>query len=324
MERPVARPGTAERRLRQLSARLVRDAALLAGTAANSAKLRAARNALFVEEIASSMALAGYVLTRRELSALLTRGVALGGRALLTYESVADYADAATFVADQEATRGRRGHAHLKNEDLLELHRRACRRTSDAAGSWRERNLPAVRSGLVPPPHWLVPREIAAFTDRFAGGPPVRIPPLVWVAGAHARFLRIQPFDQGNGRVARLVANLLLRRIGWPSAAFAKPLAARYAAAIAAADGGKIEPLAQLTGEAVAGAFVRLLAVATGDDELRPLRELVPARRLDALVKAAQRGRLRVVRRAGRVLSTTTWIGEYQTTRDDPAAEVLS
>lgn len=153
---------------------------------------------------------------------------------------------------------------------------------------------------------------MASFADRFAAGPGPRAQPIAWVAGAHARLLRIQPFDGGNGRVARLVANLLLRRLGWPPAAFAGRLAARYRPALAAADGGYVAALAELTGDAVASSFTRLVAALGRSGDLRPLRELAAPGDLAALVKAAQRGRLRVLRRGARVLSTTAWIAEYR------------
>jgi hypothetical protein len=48
---------------------------------------------------------------------------------------------------------------------------------------------------------------------------------------------------------------------------------------------------------------------------LQPLADLVPPERLAATYKAAQRGRLRVVRRDGRLLSTADWLAETQASR---------
>jgi len=303
----------AEQRVRRLGVALARDAELLAAaTRSQQIALHAAREALALDEIVTSTALAGYRLTRAELGALLGRGVAVGSRRLETYNAVADYAEAARFADGLEAAGGRRNHPYIRTDELLELHQRACRRTGVAPGTWRERNVAAVRSGLVPPAHWLVPREVASFADRFASGPSARTQPIAWVAGAHARLLRIQPFDGGNGRGARLVANLLLRRLGWPPASFSGRLAVRYRPALAAADGGDIAPLAELTGDAVAASFTRLVAALGRSDDLRPLRELAAPGDLAALVKAAQRGRLRVLRRGARVLSTAAWIAEYR------------
>jgi cell filamentation protein, protein adenylyltransferase len=302
--------------LERVEAAVSQDAAALAPLAASwSAALEAAATALTLDEILSSTALAGVVMDKQEGVALLARGLAAGGRPLRDYESVADYASASRYVAEHGGLSARRPPTFIRVEEILDLHRRAMLRTGRAPGTWREHNAHAVKSGLVPPPYWLVTREIAAFVDRFVGGPPAEGSRLRWIAAAHARLLRVQPFGDGNGRVGRLVANLLLRRLGLPIAAFPGRLGARYPDALARADSGDLEPLAALFGEAVREALARFLAAARRDDPLVPLRRLVDARRLPAFIKAAQRGRLRVVRDGARLLSTCAWVAEYEASR---------
>lgn len=302
--------------LARIEAAVSRDAAALVPLAASwHAALAAAATALGLDEIVSSTALAGVVLDKAEGVALLTRGVAAGGRPLRDYEAVADYAAASRYVAEHGTVSARRPRTFIRVDEILDLHRRAMLRTGAAPGTWREHNAHPLKSGLVPPPYWLVTREVAAFLDRFVGGPPAEGSRLRWVAAAHARLLRIQPFGDGNGRVGRLVANLLLRRLGLPIAAFPGRLGARYPDALTRADSGDLEPLAALFGEAVRAALARFLAAASGDDPLVPLRRLVDPRRLPAFIKAAQRGRLRVVRDGARLLSTGAWVAEYEASR---------
>jgi Fic/DOC family len=304
----IADPRSVARRLDRLTEEVLRDAPTVA--AATSAEARAVREALFLEEVLASTSLAGYVLEPAVGAALLGRGVATGGHRLEAYEAVADYADAARQVRGIEI-RTTRPLVFLRAEELLELHRRAMRRTGPSPGAWRERNVAALPDGLVPPPHWLVPREVIAFVDRFSAGPERGTSPLMWVAAAQARVLRIQPFDGGNGRVARLTGNLLLRRLGLEDAAFTQRRALRYRAAIACADSGDVLPLAELIAEALHESFARILATAE-PEALRPLRALAHPTRLPALVKAAQRGRLRVVRRGTRFYTTAAWLAEYE------------
>ncbi|MBV9102590.1 MAG: Fic family protein, partial [Candidatus Eremiobacteraeota bacterium] len=180
------------RRLERLSESIAQDATVV--SAAATGRIAGVRQALFLEEVLSSTRLAGFSLDPAAGAALLSRGVAVGGERLAVYEAVADYAEASRLIEGADA-RPLRPHIYLRTEEILELHRRAIHRTARAAGAWREHNLSAVPSGLVPPPHWLVPREIAAFVDRYAGGPPAEVLPLLWVARAHMRILRIQPFE---------------------------------------------------------------------------------------------------------------------------------
>lgn len=273
----------------------------------------AAYERLFREEIRTSAALAGAVLEPAELEALLAHGIALGGRPLQTYITAADYAEAARYVRSAPAA-GRR-NPYLRVEEIVELHALAARRSPTArAGTWRATAAERLAGGVVPPPPWLVPREIDAFVARLAPGPPQTGSPLLWVTQAHERFHRIHPFAQANGRVCRLVTNLLLRRLGLPPFLVRPRGAGRYGAALQRADARDPWPLAVVIARSVlAGA--RELAAAADEADLLPLATLAGGPDRDALYKAAQRGRLRVVRRGGALLTTPAWLEAYRASR---------
>jgi Fic family protein len=84
-----------------------------------------------------------------------------------------------------------------------------------------------------------VASEIEALCAR-AEVPPAGMHPVILAALSHYDFVRIHPFDDGNGRGARILMNLLLLRAGYPPAVV--PLAARraYYEALAAADRGEL------------------------------------------------------------------------------------
>ena len=60
--------------------------------------------------------------------------------------------------------------------------------------------------------------------------PPGRVP--LALARSHCSFERIHPFIDGNGRVGRLVLNLILVRLGWPPAIIYKRARDRYLTAL--------------------------------------------------------------------------------------------
>jgi Fic family protein len=60
---------------------------------------------------------------------------------------------------------------------------------------------------------------------RRAGGP-------VTAIDAHRRLVDIHPFNDGNGRTARLLMNLLLLRAGYPPVAVRPPDRVAYIAAL--------------------------------------------------------------------------------------------
>lgn len=277
------------------------------------ARIAAEYAALVFDEIRSSARLAGATLERDELRALLERGIARGDRPLATYIVAADYADAARSVARATAVGPRQ--PYLRVGEIVDLHARATRRTPEARpGLWRTSTFAAFPSGMVPPPAWLVPREIAAFVERVAAGPPDRAATLAWLAGAHERFERIHPFAAANGRVGRLVLNLLLRRCGYPPFAVRDRDTAAYASALHRADTRDPWPLARLVARSVLASLVRLSACERNDD-LAELGTLASGAEREALYKAAQRGRLRIVRRDGSVLTTRAWIDAYRASR---------
>ena len=55
-----------------------------------------------------------------------------------------------------------------------------------------------------------LPKEMAAFLDWF--NRPASTDPVLKAAEAHLRFVTIHPFDDGNGRIARAIADLALAR----------------------------------------------------------------------------------------------------------------
>ncbi len=285
------------------------------------ARIAAEHQALAFEEIRASARLSGATLQPGELRALLERGIALGDRPLATYVTAADYAEAARYV---ERTAVGPRQSYLRLAEIVDLHARATRRTPAAQpGAWRTVTFPPFPSGMVPPPPWLVPREIAAYVDRIASGPPDRAGTLRWAADAHERFERIHPFTAGNGRVGRLILNLLLRRCGYPPFAVRDRDAALYAAALRSADMRDPWPLATLVARSVLASLLRLSAC-EANEALAELSSFARGADRDALYKAAQRGRLRTVRRNSSVLTTQAWIDAYRASRfirDFPASD---
>lgn len=84
---------------------------------------------------------------------------------------------------------------------------------------------------------------------------------IVLAAWAHSEWVRIHPFVNGNGRTARIWANLLLMRYGLPPAVALCPRpGGEYGAAGAAAMSGDRVPTIKILGELVKSAVSALPA----------------------------------------------------------------
>jgi hypothetical protein len=174
---------------------------------------------------------------------------------------------------------------------------------------------------MIPPPFPEVPALVADWLRDANRGPTDPQHPMLFVADLHARFERIHPFRDGNGRVGRLATNLLLVRQGYPPAVVYKRDRARYLSALDRADRGDPGPLAEILARAVTDGIYRfLLPGLAGPHRLVPVRSLADSELSgNALAVAAKRGRLRAVRRTDQWYSTRQWVEEYKGRRYERA-----
>ena len=66
--------------------------------------------------------------------------------------------------------------------------------------------------------------------------------PIILAALFHYRFIRIHPFDDGNGRVARILMNFILMQFGYPPVIIKTEDKENYYAVLRLADAGELEP----------------------------------------------------------------------------------
>ena len=66
--------------------------------------------------------------------------------------------------------------------------------------------------------------------------------PIILAAEFHYRFIRIHPFDDGNGRVARILMNFILMQLGYPPVIITTEDKENYYRVLRLADADQIEP----------------------------------------------------------------------------------
>jgi Fic family protein len=91
--------------------------------------------------------------------------------------------------------------------------------------------------------------ELVQWLRAEMSAPTLPLPMLL--ARLHQDFVGIHPFDDGNGRVARLLVNYVLLRAGLLRLVVRSRDRQRYLSAIASADAGALAPLAGLFAEAL-------------------------------------------------------------------------
>lgn len=298
---------------------------------------------IWFEETHHSTAIEGNTLVLKEVKTLLEEGRAVGEKELREYLEVQGYAEAARWVYQ------RAHHTVLRLPDdlialgeLREIHELVVRPVwqhfppasqdqREAPGSFRRHDIEPFAGGMKPPPWPDVPslvtdwvdgaNRVSIYMDEWIGaGTPLAKPtdhPVARLADLHAGFERIHPFRDGNGRAGRLTLNLLLVRLGYPPAVIYKKDRAKYLRGLDRADKGDSGPLAELVARAVIHGINRfLLPALAGPQRLVPLAALADQDlSLIALRRAADRGRLRALRRRDQWYSTRKWVNEYKGSR---------
>lgn len=95
-------------------------------------------------------------------------------------------------------------------------------------------------------------------------------PIALFLAQLHHRFIIIHPFDDGNGRIVRLLLNYVLMRFGYPPLVIKNSDRNAYFSALQKADAGNIDALAVYLGETLASWLEIGIRAAEGEDISEP------------------------------------------------------
>jgi Fic family protein len=159
-----------------------------------------------------STAIEGNTLTQSETQIVLEKGLTIGGKSVLEHMEVIGHKEALDFVFEIANPAEPIGEREIR--DIHSLVMKGQERTD--AGAYRRLNVKAAGTDFAYPDHLHVPELMAEFTAWLAD--PEASSPVERAAEAHLRFVTIHPFTDGNGRVGRLLMNLMLLRAGYPIA----------------------------------------------------------------------------------------------------------
>ena len=134
-------------------------------------------------------------------------------------------------------------------------------------GDYKKRpNNPVRPDGLVH--EYCPPEQVASEMDRLLAMHLKHgergVPPEVEGAWLHHRFVQIHPFQDGNGRVARALATLVMIRAQWFPLVVTDAARAEYIDALEMADAGDLRPLVRLFSDIQMRAFAGAIDAARG------------------------------------------------------------
>lgn len=94
--------------------------------------------------------------------------------------------------------------------------------------------------------------------------------PILLAAEFHYKFIRIHPFDDGNGRTARILMNFILMKFGYPPVIIKTDDKANYFAALQLADTGNIEAFVEYIAKNLNRSLEIMIAGAQGESIEEP------------------------------------------------------
>ena len=205
-----------------------------------------------------------YALTRGITEVLIEHGLreelipssATDQDPALVFDMIRDHADAVDGLFDFVKRERRLSTSYVKELHVVLLAHQETASARDIFG--RRVEMPLIRGDYKTRPNnpvrpdglvheYCPPEQVASEMDRLLAmhreheGRGVR--PEVEAAWLHHRFAQIHPFQDGNGRVARALATLVMIRAGWFPLVVTDAGRGDYIDALEAADGGDLGPL---------------------------------------------------------------------------------
>ena len=176
----------------------------------------------------SSNALEGNTLTLTETKILLEDGLTAGGKPLRDSYEALGHAEAYDFMLQAA-----RSEPFVFSECMiLNLHKLFFQRIDEkAAGVYRDVQVFITGTEYTPPPA----NEVPAFMEEFTNDLEKnwnKEHPVILAAYAHQKLVDIHPFEDGNGRTARLLMNLILINKGYQIVSIPPVLRREYITAI--------------------------------------------------------------------------------------------
>lgn len=161
----------------------------------------------------TSNALEGNTLTQIETNLVIEQGITIGGKKLRDHLEAIDHYGAIRYVRDLARRDQRLTESDVRNLHALVMQRSAPEIAGGYANANRYVNTDKGRHSFPCPAE--VPSLMGDFSTWLRDAPAT--PQTAFKA--HRRLVDIHPFNDGNGRTARLLMNLVLIRGGYPPVA---------------------------------------------------------------------------------------------------------
>ena len=207
------------------------------------------------DSIYHSNAIEGNKLTRDEVERVLVHNEVVAGKSLNDHVSILGYRDAILLGQHYIAN-----NTLITEHEIKKLHYKMLINKQDMSGEYRHYNL--MIRGHRPTSYEKVPQKMLQLCESRPSGTKH---PIEDIAFFHLRLEKIHPFGDGNGRVGRLIINIMLEQKGYPAIIITLDDRKNYFEALNAYDGldgnPRMGPMRILLAELVSRQLDVLLAL---------------------------------------------------------------
>jgi Fic family protein len=226
----------------------------------------------------NSNSIEGNSLNYGETVAFIMEGLTAKGKPLKDHLDIKGHNDAIDFLTDMQ-----RQGSELMERDIRSLHEmilvepyQSKAQTADGQATTKTIQLGVYKSS----PNHVVTRTGAVHYYATPEETPAKMHelmewyrenrgsmhPLVLSTLFHHRFVAIHPFDDGNGRMSRLLSNLILMQAGLPPVVVRQDQKSEYYGVLSQADAGIIDPLLEYFASLLIHSLDIYLKGAQGED----------------------------------------------------------
>ena len=206
-----------------------------------------------IKNIYHSNAIEGNELAVGETRLVVEQGLTITGKPLKDQAEARNLSHALDFLEELVSN----VEMPITEKDVRQIHSLVLQGLTGEAGSYRTVDVSISGSQFSPPGAESVPILMRDFGNWLSE---ISVPSaesfaeatgLLAAAVAHTWFVSIHPFIDGNGRVARLLLNLVLMRFGFPIAIVTKEDRLRYYDALESSQSSELTPFVMLISECI-------------------------------------------------------------------------
>jgi len=213
-----------------------------------------------------SDAIEGNTLTLQETKLVLEEGVTIGGKPLKDYIEARNDAEAFDLMIELVNSKKK-----ISQEIIQQIHEFVTKGILKNPGQYRTENV-TITGAKIRPPSYL---KIVKLMDEYLQNiEKLKLQSIKKAAFVHHEFVRIHPFIDGNGRVARLITNFYFMKNGYPPIVIQKEDRKKYYRSLNKADLGDLSDFAIFIARAVNESLQYYLSSFIDEERLVLLSEL--------------------------------------------------